>query len=573
MTDDRAPPSADPADRLGVFKRFADIPAPWRHDLDPTVYDGRDMWAEYDASTGALTTDSERQSSDMRLAVESWNDHMADKGRHPMLAHPSDVEEWCADLLSRMAPKRAYNPYWVTVEKAYMWLSWHRHHPHVYNVFVMAAAEYPEGAAHEVWNAKMARRATTDGGTDQPKSEHVVLTDGGMDIDPGRAFAGGAGVDADPLAALSEQVTAGERALRENAEYENVMDWYLAEVHSGSAVRTRQEYQQVWREWSEYLADAEPGRHPACPAEYHVRGFAKELCGRHQAVWARSKVSLLANWYEWFTKEETTPAFPSAPFRKVYEKYPWPPDDRLRARTLTVNQHRRVLADVTHERDLAWILLGLKLGMREGEVLNVQLQDVNLTDPALRDHYPKLGSHRLVRDHSNAIYIPPGRKASNSTGPAVTLRRFDDGHGPIVNKSRFPRVMPLDEELRAVLTRYLLARYDAPDQPWLFLTETHHDHFRDQNRVNDIWQEAYERHGFEEDEAAGLRGVTSHTGRHFFSDYWESSGRLSRSRLNYIRGDSPGAGYHGAAIGDYLHPSYADIEDVYRTNVPRLLSE
>jgi integrase/recombinase XerD len=558
------PPSTDPAERLGVFKRFADVPAHHRHDLDPTVYEGRDVWAEYDAATGGLSSESERQRKEYDRVLESWTGFMADRGRHPLLAHPSDVEAWCASLLERMGVSRAYSPYWTTVEKVYGWLVWHRHHPHVYHVFWMAAAEYPDGAAREVWDYKVRWTRTDDDG-DEP----VVMTDGGMDA--GEAFAGGAGIDADPLAALSAQVTAGEEALRTDAGHENVMEWYLSEAdHSERTVR---EYRQVWREWSEYLADAELGRHPACPAEWHVKGWAKVMCGQHSAVWAKAKVRMMATWYDWFTKEEATPAFPSAPFRKVWDKYAWPSDDRLRARTLTVEQHREVLADVTHERDLVWILLGLKLGMREGEVLNIQLQDVNLTDPALRDHYPELGSHRLVADHENAIYIPPGQEAPGAAGPKVSLRRFDYGNNPIVNKSRYPRVMPLDEELRAALTRYLLARYDAPGEPWLFLTETHHGHHREQNLVNDAWREAYGRHGYTEDEAAGLRAVTSHTGRHFFSDWWESSGLLSRSRLNYIRGDSPGAGYRGAAIGDYLHPSYADVEDVYRTNVPRFLTD
>lgn len=151
------PPGA--ADRLGVFKCYAEVPPQYRLDVHAPAFEGRDVWTEWDDATGGLTTDSEQQRAYLRRVVDSWDGFMEKRGRHPALARPEDVEAWCADLLGRMSARTAYNPYFVTVEKFYEWLAFHadaERYPHVYNPVVMAAAEYPapDGAAGRVWVEK-----------------------------------------------------------------------------------------------------------------------------------------------------------------------------------------------------------------------------------------------------------------------------------------------------------------------------------------------------------------------------------------------------------------------------------
>lgn len=86
----------------------------------------------------------------------------------------------------------------------------------------------------------------------------------------------------------------------------------------------------------------------------------------------------------------------------------------------------------------------LKLGPRAGEVCNIQIRDINISHHELKDTYPELGTHPAVKDRLNAIYIPHDR----------------DG-----NKSWNPRLLPLDEELRWLLMRYLFIR-EQVDEPW-----------------------------------------------------------------------------------------------------------
>jgi hypothetical protein len=78
---------------------------------------------------------------------------MEQRGRHPALAQPVDVETWFSHLTERMGLRRAYNPYWTRLEGFYDYLVWHTGHPHVYHPPRMAAGQ--DGVVSDVWEAKI----------------------------------------------------------------------------------------------------------------------------------------------------------------------------------------------------------------------------------------------------------------------------------------------------------------------------------------------------------------------------------------------------------------------------------
>lgn len=180
-TDTEDSLSTDPVDRLGVWKSYADVPPRYRLATYADEFRGRDVWREYAEATGALESDSERHARDYRNMVESWNEHMRERGRHPALATPEDVETWGQKLLAgedrptsrTRTPLSAYQPYWVGLEHFYTWLMWHAdldRYPHRYNPVIMAAAEYPDGVTGEIWAAKTDWRPTTHGEANTNKS-------------------------------------------------------------------------------------------------------------------------------------------------------------------------------------------------------------------------------------------------------------------------------------------------------------------------------------------------------------------------------------------------------------------
>lgn len=143
--------SSDPLHRIGVYKTLAQVPDHNRLGNSATAFAGRDVWAEYiDAE---LSGASESVLYEAGLVEDSWKAHMQERGRHPALATPADVETWAATLLDRMQTKRAYNPYWVRLDELYTYLVWHTEYPHSYHPPRMAAGQ--DGAARQIWDYKV----------------------------------------------------------------------------------------------------------------------------------------------------------------------------------------------------------------------------------------------------------------------------------------------------------------------------------------------------------------------------------------------------------------------------------
>lgn len=166
------PPEAE--GHLGIFKRFADVPPHYHLGQYNEAFELRDVWSEYDAATGMLTTDSERYQQTIKRALWSWDIHMMSVGRHPALADPEHVERWCQSLLDGTdaaarpgrdrSPRTAYIAYWSHIAAFYEWLTNHVDYPHVYNPVLMAAAEYSDGASGQIWSNRIERRGHDTGG-------------------------------------------------------------------------------------------------------------------------------------------------------------------------------------------------------------------------------------------------------------------------------------------------------------------------------------------------------------------------------------------------------------------------
>jgi integrase/recombinase XerD len=221
-------------------------------------------------------------------------------------------------------------------------------------------------------------------------------------------------------------------------------------------------------------------------------------------------------------------------------------DDPKEPPRVTVEELREKVSDITHIRDRAIVLTQLKLGLRATELCNIKLSEIHIDISDVRDHYGEMSKVRALQGRKNAVYIPHDR----------------DG-----NKSRRPRVLPLDEELRQALLRYLLIRPDN-GEPWLFLSKNQRGQLRKKD-VNSVWKEAFHPEYAETDEH---RAVTSHFGRHRFTTYWRVEEDLNRELVKYMRGDTAGSATleDMGAIDEYIHTYYEDIEPVYRENIFKL---
>lgn len=314
-------------------------------------------------------------------------------------------------------------------------------------------------------------------------------------------------------------------------------------------------YRTTFEQWQDYMN--KQGRHPACPNEHHVKGFIRYQCadpadgglGNHRST-LDQKLFRLNRFFQYLQAERPFPQSQDYnPIEVGKEKASLPTPDEKNVPEISVAELRNILAGITHYRKRAILLTQLKLGLRQGELCNIQLQDLHIANAELRRHFPAMGAHPSVVDYNNAIYIPSQ----------------DERDG---NKSERPRVVPLDDELRRVLLRYLLVRPDN-GEPWLFLTLKTHGKITDNQTINDIWRDAFHPEYAEtEDEKA----VTSHYGRHWFSTWWRVKRDINRQLVKYMRGDvaSQQSLDDRAAIDDYLHTNYEDIETPYREEIFKL---
>ncbi|WP_458207491.1 hypothetical protein [Haladaptatus sp. NG-SE-30] len=142
------PISHDPDRRIGIYKRLTDVPEQHCLTRFADAYEGRNVWQEFITSQPDKYESNHFQTT-VRKTRQSWNDHMARRGRHHALATPHDVETWCTSLGKTRTFRTIYTQYWVRLEQLYSWLYFHTQHPHVYHPVLMAAAEYK--TARAVW--------------------------------------------------------------------------------------------------------------------------------------------------------------------------------------------------------------------------------------------------------------------------------------------------------------------------------------------------------------------------------------------------------------------------------------
>lgn len=343
----------------------------------------------------------------------------------------------------------------------------------------------------------------------------------------------------DPLADLEGDC----RALEEQGI--DFFEMFLEEkIPDDRAESTYYRYRKNFRQWREFMA--EKGRHPACPNENHVKEFIKRNLEKNKPGTVKEKVrEINAAFKYWQDDNIYAHGTDYNPVDNARTKVTWPDETEKEYPHIDEDELAESLEDVGDYRDLAIIVLQIKLGLRAGELSNVKLKDVNLDNDEIKAHYPELGSHPKVEDRPNAVYVPSR----------------DDRDG---NKSKEDRILPLDEEVRLVLTRWLLVRPDNGEE-WLILSKDHHEKIQNAG-INDAWKAAFwPRYEFGED--SEHRSLKSHFGRHFFTSYWDVRKNVNETKVKYMRGDIIEDGpddENSGAINVYRHAYYEDIEPVMR---------
>ena len=322
-------------------------------------------------------------------------------------------------------------------------------------------------------------------------------------------------------------------------------DLYIAETFKSKdrTQHTIDDYYRTYDEWKDFM-DRED-RHPSCANQEHVESFVDYLLSKNSPRTVKQKLGKINQIYtSWQNDNQYPHEAGFNPIEVAQEDMEIPKPDEKDQYQLGVAELRSILEDVTHIQKRAIIAMQLKLGLRATELCNVELSEIDIQNDSVKEFYPDLGTHPRLQDHPNAVFIPADRPG---------------------NKSHVgePRVLPIDDELRRTIMRYLLLR-PAVDAPHLLLTRKKYKQMKKAD-VNDVWKGTFHPEYAETDHH---RPVTSHYGRHRFTTYWRVEQDVNRQLVKYMRGDKIG---RNEAIDQYLHTYYDDIESLYRKNIYKIL--
>lgn len=344
----------------------------------------------------------------------------------------------------------------------------------------------------------------------------------------------------DPLAAYSDQF---------DEVAADPFDYFIRTVvenrESVTTDTTIRSYERSFGQWQEHMSTTD--RHPACPSPSHVRSFIKWRRDVHENSrrTIAAKLNRLSQAYQFWQDESVFPhPHDFNPFELAKSTTNLGEDSEKSFYDLSIDTLQEEFANIENTKARAIIGIQLKLGLRAGEVCNLELRDLHLTHSDLHECYPELGTHRTLGDREEVVYISHTR----------------DG-----NKSSNPRLLPIDQELRWLLLRYLFIR-PSIDERWVFLSQRSSQ--LTAKSVNRVWKNEFhpKYDGNEE-----RRPITSHFGRHWFSSYWRLQQTMNREHIQYMRGDSvqPVESFPDA-IDEYIHPRYDHIEEKYRAGSFRL---
>jgi site-specific recombinase XerD len=335
-------------------------------------------------------------------------------------------------------------------------------------------------------------------------------------------------------------------------EIEDPIGYFLQDMtYHGKSDRTRSAYERVLRRFETFLDGSQPvsdASHRDCMAWIHS-------LRRSEA--ADSTIATYASYlHRFYAYMAQIGAFDSNPMTLVVEEMDERIDSNPSRREIALPELREFLETVSHPLDHAVMVTLLKTGMRVGELCNLDLRDLTLSDPE---------PVRAVGGES----VQP-RAQLDGRGPSVYVSP-DPAAGEVEageersasNKRKRSTVIPVDDELETALGRWLAIRPDARSgaEP-LFVSTSGSWGAR---LTPDMVHHTVERHasavGWHRSGGDAEENVTPHYFRHFFTTHLRDR-TGDRGIVKYLRGD-----VGGDIIDTYTHNWGDRVRETYEANI------
>ncbi|WP_135826166.1 tyrosine-type recombinase/integrase [Halorussus ruber] len=334
---------------------------------------------------------------------------------------------------------------------------------------------------------------------------------------------------------------------------EDPIAYFLQDMtYHGKTERTRDAYERVLREFEEFIQmSSENPMGVSKPISETTRrdcmAWVHSLRGQTAESTVATYASYLHRFYAYMTQ---VGVFDSNPMALVVEEMDERIDTNPTRRDISVDAMRSFVADVRHPLDRAIVVTLLKTGMRAGELCNLDLQDISV--PGL-DH----PTRPQLDGKPDSIYV--------SSEPAVG-ELVNGERRPASNKRKRETIIPVDDELRQTLRRWLAVRPDPiSDAEPLFAT-TRGDW--GQRITPDMVYHAVTNHasdhGWHRSGGDAEENVTPHYFRHFFTTHLRDR-TGDRGIVKYLRGDVA-----EDIIDTYTHNWGNRVREVYEQNIYEL---
>jgi integrase/recombinase XerC len=333
-------------------------------------------------------------------------------------------------------------------------------------------------------------------------------------------------------------------------EVADPVGYYLKDMEMHSrAERTRDAYERVLRGYAEFLekrgSDAGSAGHRDCLAWVH--SLREDLSPSTVATYATT----VNRFYDYMNR---VGAFEENPMALVMEEMDESIEKDPERRDVDVATMGEFLGRISHPLHHAIVLTLLKTGMRVGELCNLDYRDLRLAEPGLEGY--DLDGRPQLDGRGDAIYV--------DSAPA----RGEEYNGEVreeSNKRKRSTVIPVDDELRRGLRRWLAIRPDSPSpaEPLFLSTAGDWGERLTARAVRHYVRNYAEEMGWYEPGAGAGENVTPHYFRHFFTTHLRDR-TGDRGVVKYLRGDVA-----SDVIDTYTHNWGDQVRETYVANIYR----
>ena len=336
-------------------------------------------------------------------------------------------------------------------------------------------------------------------------------------------------------------------------DVEDPVAYFLQDMtYHGKSDRTRAAYERVLREFETFIAES--GQRVGNASHRNCMAWIHSL---RRSDAADSTIATYASYlHRFYAYMAQIGAFDSNPMTLVVEEMDERIDTNPSRREVGLTELREFLETVSHPLDHAVIVTLLKTGMRVGELCNLDLRDVTLSDPKpLRAAGADPVQPRAqLAGRGPSVYVSPDPAAG--TEVAGEQRSAS-------NKRKRSTVVPVDAELETALRRWLAIRPDArSDAEPLFVSTSGSWGAR---LTPDMAHHIVEQHagafGWHHPGGGAEENVTPHYFRHFFTTHLRDR-TGDRGIVKYLRGD-----VGGDIVDTYTHNWGDRVRETYEAHI------